>query len=322
MMAINFSIFLLFSLNPTLADSMPGEWVGGNGFSESPAILGNANVNPALADTQDHLFVNFRIFSDDYTKTEGGISSFYFNLPIALDLSVGGKFDVLYDSRIRASTSTSYGDYTYTSHFRRTGGISNFGAFVKKSFGPVSWGMDMNFLSGKVEDLRYVNMPADFYDVSDTVTNYFRGYSFGIGFYCDLGFLSFGGYYTPYQQLESWEVEEEKEEFELDLPLRFGFNYSFSDNKRISFSINRREGTVGLDYGFMRLGYGKIYSMGNGVEVEANRFLGGISFEMSGLPIFVTFENRRYSGNFSDNQFIGSFGVSISGKGRKNEKEF
>jgi len=72
----------------------------------------------------------------------------------------------------------------------------------------------------------------------------------------------------------------------------------------------------------MRLGYGKMYSMGNGVEVEANRFLGGISFEMSGLPISLVFENRRYSGSFSDSEFIGSLGVLISGKGRKNEKEF
>ncbi len=322
MITINFSIFLLFSLNPTLADSMPGEWVGGNGFSQSPAVLGNVSVNPALADTQDHLFVNFRIFADDYTKTEGGVSSFYFNLPIVLDFSVGGKFDVLYDSRIKASTSTSYGDYTYTSHFLRSGGIYNFGGFLKKSFGPVSWGLDINLLNGKIEDLRYVNMSSDYYDVSDTVTNYFRGYSLGIGFYYDLGVLSFGGYYSPYQRLEKWEVKGAEEEFELDSPLRFGFNYSFSENKRISFSIDRKEGIVGLDYGFVRLGYGKMYSMGNGVEVEANRFLGGISFEMSGLPIFMTFENRKYSGDFSDNQYIGSLGVSISGKGRKNEKEF
>jgi len=62
--------------------------------------------------------------------------------------------------------------------------------------------------------------------------------------------------------------------------------------------------------------------MGNGVEVKANRFLGGISFEMSGLPVLIMFENRKYSGNFADSEFIGSIGVSISGKGRKNEKEF
>jgi hypothetical protein len=34
------------------------------------------------------------------------------------------------------------------------------------------------------------------------------------------------------------------------------------------------------------------------------------------------FENRRYSGDFSDNEFIASIGISISGKGRKDEGKF
>lgn len=322
MTVINLSIILLFSLNPNLADSLPGEWIGGNGFSESPAVLGNVCVNPALADTQDHLFVNFRIFADDYTKTEGGISSAYFNLPIFLDLSVGATFGILYDSRIETAMSTTYEEYTYTNYFKRTGGIYNFGGFIKKSFGPVSWGMDINLLNGKIEDLRFVDMALGYYDVADTLATYFSGYSFGLGLYCDLGVLSFGGYYCPYQKLEKWEVVGEEEEFELDLPLRFGFNYSFSENKDISFSMDKKEALVGLTYGFLRLGYGRIYSMGNGIEADANRFLGGVSFDMSGLPISIVFENRRYLGSFSDSEFIGSLGVSISGKGRKNEKEF
>jgi hypothetical protein len=43
---------------------------------------------------------------------------------------------------------------------------------------------------------------------------------------------------------------------------------------------------------------------------------------MSGLPIHMIFENRKYSGDFADNEFIASLGVSISGKGGKNEKKF
>jgi hypothetical protein len=322
MIMIKFSILFLFSLNPNLADSMPGEWVGGNGFSQSPAVLGNVCINPALADTQDYLFVNFRIFSDDYMKAGGGVSSAFFNMPAFLDVSVGGKFDILYDSRIRASTNILYGDYTYTNRFRRIGGIYNFGGFIKRAFGPVSFGADINLLNGKIEDLRRIDMTSSYYDVVDTVSTYFRGYSVGLGFYCNFGSLNLGGYYTPYQELEKWEVKGEEEEFELDLPLRFGLNYSFTENKMISFSIDRKEAVVGLNYGFLRLGYGKMYSMGNGVEVDANRFLGGVTFEMSGLPIHMIFENRRYSGDFADNEFIASLGVSISGKGGENEKEF
>ena len=122
--------------------------------------------------------------------------------------------------------------------------------------------------------------------------------------------------------MEKWKIIGEEEDFELDLPLRLGLNYSFSENKEMSFSIDRKEAVFGLTYGFLRLGYGRIYSMGNGIEVEANRFLGGILLNMSGLPISVVFENRRYSGSFSDSEFIGSIGVSISGKGRKDEKKF
>jgi len=318
---IKFSLFLLISLNPNLADSLPGEWVGSDGFSQSSAVVGNVCVNPALADTQDCLSVNFRLFSDDYTKTEGDFSSAFFNIPILSSFSVGGSFNLLYDSRIRASTITSNDDYTYISNFIRTGGMYRFGAFLKKSSGPVSLGIDVNLLNGKIDDLWLIDF-LEYYDVYDTVTTYFRGYSIGLGFYCDFGNLSLGGYYCPYQKIEKWELRGEEEEFKLDLPLRFGFNYSFSENKNIIFSIDRKEGIIGLHYGLFKLGYGRIYSMGNGVEVKANRFLGGISFEMSGLPVLIMFENRKYSGNFADSEVIGSIGVSISGKGRKNEKEF
>ena len=62
--------------------------------------------------------------------------------------------------------------------------------------------------------------------------------------------------------------------------------------------------------------------MGNGVEADANRFLGGVSFDVGELPFSVMFENRRYSGDFADNEFIVNIGVLLSGKGREYEDKF
>lgn len=321
MMIIRLSVFLIVALNPNLSENLPGEWVGGNGFSQSPAIKGNVLVNPALTDTQEYLSVDFRFFSDDYTKTEGSFSSAFFNIPFIAGFSGGGSFNVLYNSRIAGSNTTSYGDYTYINNYTRTGGVYSFGGFIGKSLGDVSLGMDINLLNGKIEDMRSLDFQ-QYNDVYDTVNTYFRGYSVGLGIYCNFGVLSLGGYYCPYQNIETWEVIGEEAEFELDVPLRFGFNYSFSENKSMAFSIDRKEGIVNLNYGFLKLGYGRIYSMGNGVSVEANRFLGGISFEISDVPVSIILENKRYLGNFTDNQYIVSIGFSILGKGRKNEKEF
>jgi hypothetical protein len=319
-MTVLFNLLILISLNPNLSGSLPGEWIGGDGFSQFPALSGNVYVNPALADTQDCLSVNFRLFSDDYSKIAGNLSSVFFNIPLFSGIVVGGNFNTLYDCLLQAYTEYSDDDYTYDNYFNRKGGLYRFGGYVAKPFGILSLGMDFNFLNGKSDDIWLIDFD-DYYDVYDTVTTHFRGYSVGFGFSFDIAQLSFGGYYCPYHEIERQYGDEEKEEFDLDSPLRFGFNYSFADNKKVMFSIDRREGLIGLNYGFIRLGYGKIYSMGNGVDVNANRFLGGIFFNISELPLSLMFENRRYSGDFADSEFIVNIGILLSGKGRKNGNE-
>lgn len=320
-MMVLFNLFFLVSVNPNLSDSLPGEWVGGNGFSESPALIGNVHVNPALADTQDNIAVNIRLLSDDYTKTAGGFSSVFFNIPVVLGFTLGGSFNILYDCNMEAFSSFSDSNYSYDNYFYRKGGLYRFGGYLAKSLGPLSLGIDVNLLNGKSDDIWWIDFE-DYYDVYDTVTTYFRGYSVGLGFNLNIANLSLGGYFCPYQEIEKQYGNEEKEEFEIDSPLRFGLNYSFGENKSIMFSIDRREGLIGLNYSFIKLGYGRMYSMGSGFEVSANRFLAGVSFDISGLPLSVMFENRRYLGNFADNEFIASLGISISGKGRKNEDKF
>jgi hypothetical protein len=321
MMFIKLSLFILVSLNPNLSDSLPGEWVGGDGFSQSPAITGNVCVSPALADTQDCLSVNFRLLSDDYTDTDGDIYSAFFVMPVRSGFYLGGNFNLLYDPHMEASVADS-GDYYHdTTHFVRTGGIYRFGAFLKKSLGPLSLGMDVNLLNGKIDDIWWIDFE-EYYDVYNTVSTYFRGYSVGLGFNLNFKNMSIGGYYCPYQNINKWEIVGEEEKFELDSPLSFGCAYSFGENRNIIFSIDSKEGIVNLNYGLLKLGYGKMYSMGNGVKVNANRYLGGFSFILSDVPVSIMFENRRYSGIFADSEFIGSLGISLSGKGRKNEKEF
>jgi hypothetical protein len=320
-MTVLFSLFILISLNPNLSDSLPGEWVGGDGFSESPALSGSVFVNPALADTQECLSVNFRLFSDDYTGMAGGISSAFFNIPVPLGFTLGGSFNILYDCNLEAYSFVSDSAYTYANHFYRKGGIYRFGGYVAKSLGALSVGVDVNLLNGKSDDIWWVDFEK-YYDVYDTVSAYFRGYSIGLGFNFNIANLSVGGYFCPYQKIEKQYEDEEKEKFELDYPLCFGLNYSFGGNKNIIFSVDRREGLIGLNYGFVKLGYGRMYSMGSGFEVNADRFLGGISFNVSGLPLSLMFEKRKYSGNFADSEFIANIGISISGKGRKNEDKF
>lgn len=315
------NVFLLISLNPNLSGSLPGEWIGGDGFSQSPALEGNIYVNPALADTQDCLAVNFKLFSDDYSKTAGGLSSVYFNIPLFSAFSVGASFNTLYDCALQAHSYYSGDNYAYNDYFNREGGLYRFGGYVAKTSEVLSLGMDVNLYNGKSDDIWWIVFDNDFYDVYDTVTNYFSGYSVGFGFKLNIAQLSFGGYYCPYQEIKKQYENEEKEEFDLDSPLRFGLNYSFADNKKIIFSIDRREGLIGLNYGFIRLGYSRMFSMGNGVEVSANRFLGGMAFNISELPLSVIFENRRYSGDFADSEFIINVGILLSGKGRKNESE-
>jgi hypothetical protein len=320
-MTVLFNFLFLISFNPNLSDSLPGEWVGGDGFSQSPALLGNVFANPALADTQDCLSVNFRLFSDDYTKTSGAFSSASFNIPVFSGFTMGGVFNILYDCDMTAYSFVSDSVYTYANYFNRKGGLYRLGGYVAKSFSFLSLGMDVNLLNGKSDDIWWVYFP-DYDDVYDTVSTYFRGYSVGLGVNLNIKNLSLGGYFCPYQEIEKQYEDEEAEEFELDSPLRFGLNYAFSENKSIMFSVDRKEGLIGLNYGFLKLGYGRIYSMGSGFGVSANRFLGGVTFDISELPFSIMFENRRYSGDFSDNEFIASIGISISGKGRKDEGKF
>jgi hypothetical protein len=318
-----FNLFILIALNPNLSDKLPGEWVGGDGFSEFPALSGNVYVNPALADTQDYLSFNFRLFSDDYTKTEGSFSSASFNLPVFSGFIFGGSFNILYDCNMKAYSSVSEGDYIYDNYFSRKGGLYRFGVYLAKPLGVLSLGMDVNLINGKSDDIWFINFP-EYYNVyvCDTLSTYFRGYSVGLGFNVNIANFNLGGYFCPYREIEKQYEDEEKEKFELDSPLRLGLNYSFNNNKSIMFSIDRRESLIGLNYGFIRLGYGRMYSMGNRLEVNANRFLGGVSFSLSEIPLSIMFENRSYSGDFADNEFIVNIGISISGKGRKDEDKF
>ncbi len=320
-MMVLFNIFLLISLNPNLSSGLPGEWVGGNGFSEFPALVGNVHVNPALADTGNCLSVNFRLFSDDYTKTAGEFSSASFNIPVFLGFTMGGIFSILYDCNMEAYSFFSDSSYTYDNYFSRKGGLYRLGGYVAKSLGALSLGMDVNLLNGKSDDIWLIHFE-NYYDVYNTASTYFRGYSVGMGFSLNIANFSLGGYFCPYQEVEKQLEDEEGEEFELDSPLRFGLNYYFDESKSVMFSIDRREALIGLNYAFFRLGYGRMYSMGSGFEVNADRFLGGVSFDISDLPLSLMFENRRYSGNFADNEFIVNIGISISGKGRKNEDKF
>ncbi|MEO0293952.1 MAG: hypothetical protein ABIN61_07015 [candidate division WOR-3 bacterium] len=318
---IRLILIFILSLNPNLSDKLPGEWVGGNGFSENPAIIGNVLVNPAVADTASCISVNFSIFTDDYIDTrDGDLYSTSFVIPLHFGFYTGGSFEILYRSRLEAFTQDSEDFYYCTDYFIRKGGLSRFGIFLKKSFGLISLGTDFNLLTGKIEEKWWIDF-RQYHDVYDTISIYFRGYSLGLGFNFNLENLSFGGYYSPYEEIEK-ESMGEKSDFELDKPLRVGFNYSFGENGNISFSFDRKESLFGFTYGFLKLGYGKIYSMGNGVSVKADRILGGLSFSEFELPVSIIFENRRYYGVFTDNEFIFSIGTFIKGKGRRDEKEF
>jgi hypothetical protein len=323
-MSVLFNIFLLISLNPNFSNYLPGEWVGGNGFSESPALSGNVYANPALADTLDRLSVNFRLFADNYTKTEGAFSSASFNIPIFSGFIMGCNFNTLYDCNMKAySLFDDSSSYTYHNYFGRKGGIYSLGGYVAKSLGMLSFGIDFNLLNGKSDDIWLIQFEGDnFYPVYDTVSTYFRGYSLGLGFNLNISNFGLGGYFCPYKKVNKKYADEEEEEFEIDSPLRFGLNYYLDENKSVMFSINRREALIGFNYAFVNLGYSRMYSMGTGFDVNADRFLGGLSFSVSGLPLSLTLENRRYSGNFADNEFIANIGISISGKGRKNEDKF
>jgi hypothetical protein len=320
-MMLKLSLFFLISLNPNLSDSLPGEWIGGDGFSESPAAIGNVFVNPAVADTEDCLSVKFRLFSDDYAKTAGDLYSAYFVIPVREGFSMGATFNLLYDSKLEASKIDSGDYYHCVNSMVRKGGLYRSSIFLKKSFESLSLGVDASLLNGKTVEKWGIDFTG-YYDVYDTLSTYFRGYSFGLGFNFNFMNLTLGGYFCPYQKIEKWKVVGEEEKFELEPPLSFGLGYSFWDDKNIMFSIDNKEAIVGLKYGLLKLGYGRIYSMGNGVTVDANRFFGGLSFVVSELPLSIMFENRRYSGDFADSEFIWSFGISLSGKGRKNEKEF
>ena len=323
-MMILFNIFLIISLNPNFYNYVPGEWVGGNGFSASPASSGNVHVNPALADTVDCLSVNFRLFADGYTTTDGGFSSASFNIPVFLGFVMGGNFNILYDCNMKAySVLGGSTNNNYHNNFARKGGIYCLGGYIAKPLGVLSLGMDVNILNGKSDDIWKIQFEGKhYYDVDDTVRTLFRGYSVGMGFNLNIANFSLGGYFCPYQEVKKQYYDEEEEEFELDAPLRFGINYYLNEDKGAMFSIDRREAFIGFNYSFVKLGYSRMYSMGTGFDVNANRFLGGVSFSVSGLPLSVTLENRRYLGKFSDNQFIANIGISISGKGRTNEDKF
>ncbi len=305
-------LFFLISTNSHFLGNLPREWVGGDGFSESPISEGNVFANPATAESLDYLSIRFRFFSDDYSKLEGKISSISLNLPTSFGFSIGGRYNLLTDSQMETSMDSLNDWDSYTENFWKVGGLNQYSLFLKKSFGNFSLGIDGNLLNGVVEDRWWIDFK-NYYDVYDTLSTYFRGYSSGLGIVYHLKNFKMGGYYCIYQKLNFWKEGEEKRDFNLNRPIRLGINYSIDERKSIMLSLNRESALAIGRYRFFQFGYGRIYSSGYGFNTEGRRFIGGVSLFLNKMPLSITVENRRYFGEYKDNEFIGSIKLSISG---------
>ncbi len=310
-----FFIFLVIS-NPLYAQNIPGEWVGEIGLLESPALDGNVFMNPATADTLKYISASYRFSSDDYYEFNGKISSVNLTMPNFYGFLVGGRVNMLYDSKLDGEKMNLSNDWdSYDEYFTKRGGIDQYSLFIKKSFGLISFGFDFNIQSGKIENRWKIDFEnGRFNDIYDTLSTYFKGYSAGIGIFYKYRGLGIGGYYGFYQDIKYWNEGKEKEKFNLKNPIRFGFSYSFDETKSIILSADKKGALLTGRYGPVIIGYGRIYGSGHELDIEGNRFLGSIVLSLNKMPILITLENRRYLGNLSDNEYIGSISISISGE--------
>ncbi|TEU01279.1 MAG: hypothetical protein E3J23_00685 [Candidatus Stahlbacteria bacterium] len=306
-------ILILVIANPLYAENIPGEWIGEIGLSESPVLDGNVFANPATADTLDFISVSTRFSFDDYELFNATLSSVTLSMPTFYGCLVGGRVNVLYDSKLDGEINLSNEWDSYTEYFTRRGGIDQYSFFLKKSFAPFSLGFDINLLNGKIED-KWKIVFDEYSDIFDTLPTYFRGYSAGIGIVYHLKDFRVGGYYVFYQNLKYWRDGEDKDEFNLERRASLGLSYSFDKGKSIMLSADKKGALLTGRYGPIVIGYGRIYGSGYELDIEGNRFMGGIVLSLNKAPIMITLENRRYLGEFSDNEYIGTISISITGE--------
>jgi len=305
-------LFLIIS-NPFYAKNLPGEWIGESGFLESPVLTGNVFANPATADTISYFSITSHLYLDDYEDLEGNVSSVTLTLPAPRGFSLGGRINQLYNSRLEGKVSLSNEWDSFEEYYERRGGLDQYSFFIKKSFGSLSLGIDANLLNGEIEDRWKIDFE-EYNDVFDTLSTYFRGYSAGLGLLYHWSEFKVGGYFNFYQKLEYWENGEDRSAFTLKRPIRFGIEYSPDKGKSVMVSADRKAAVLMGRYGPIMIGYGRIYGSGYDLDIEGNRFIAGISFSLNKMPLKVAFEDRRYSGEFSDNQFMGTITFSISGR--------
>ena len=312
-------LFLIIS-NPLYAKNLPGEWIGEIGLRESPVLSGNVFVNPATADTSDYISITSRFTVDDYKKLNAMISSITLTHPILYRFFIGGRINILYNSQIEGKLSL-YNEWdSFDEYLSRKGGIDQYSLFLTKSFGDLSFGFDINLLNGEIEDrwgIVFEKREYKIHDVFDTLSTYFRGYSVGVGLLYHWNGFKVGGYYNFYQDLKYWREGEGREDLkDLERPVRFGVSYSIN-RRSIMFSANRKSALLMGRYGPLMIGYGRIYGSGYDLDIQGNRFITGIFFSVNRIPFNIAIENRKYSEEFNDNEYIGTITVGISGRGGK-----
>lgn len=305
-------LFMVIS-GPFYAENVPGEWVGGEGLNELPHRSGNIFANPAAIDTLSYLSVTSRASYGDYRSLKGEISSITLSLKGPWGINLGAGLSILYDSDISGEIADSNAWDSYIQSFVRTGGMEQYNIFLSRQIGSFSTGIDFGVLNGEIEERWDIDF-AKYSDFNDTISTYLRGYSGGIGFIYSIENLRMGGYLGRYVDLKYWSNTGEKKELELKDPMSFGISYIWDKNNSIDISINRKSAILSLSYKFIKVGYGRIFDSGYGLELAGNRFIAGLSFDFNKLPLEITFENRRYSGDFEDNKYIGCIKFSISGK--------
>lgn len=309
-------LFLIIS-NPLYAKNLPGEWIGEIGLRESPVLSGNVFANPATADTLDYISITSRFSVDDYEKLNAMISSITLTHPILYGFFIGGRINLLYDALLKGKVRDSTEWDHYVEYLVRKGGIDQYSLFLTKSFGDLSFGFDINLLNGEIEDRWKIDfVKLKYHDVFDTLSTYFRGYSAGLGLLYHWKGFKVGGYYNFYQDLKYWREGEGREDFSLERPVRFGVSYSIN-GRSIMFSANRKSALLMGRYGPLMIGYGRIYGSGYDLDIQGNRFIAGIFFSVKRIPFNIAIENRKYSEEFSDNEYIGTITVGISGRGGK-----
>ncbi len=306
-----FFLFLIIS-NPLYAENIPGEWIGESALQESPVSNGNVFANPATADSLNSISVSARFSSDDYNKFDAKLSSVIVTFPVIYDFLIGGRINLLYNSQLEGKFPCSNEWGSYVEYFERRGGLDQYSLFLKKTFGEFSLGFDLNLQNGELEDRWKIDF-AEYSDIFDTLSTYFRGYSAGVGLLYYWKGFKVGGYYSFYQNLEFWRDGEDREVFNLEKPVRFGISYSLDRGKSVMLSADRKLALLTGRYGPLMIGYGRIYGSGYNLNIDGNRFIVGMFLSLNRVPFTIAIENRRYSGELRDNEYIGTITISISG---------